>query len=89
MASSHSAHDTLKACVRKSLHQYLDDLQGQEPGNMHDMLRRAVEQPLLQLVMEQTRYNQSKASQWLGLNRNTLRKKLAEYGLLCAEDKQK
>ena len=75
-------HDKLEACVRGNLHQYLDDLQGQEPNNMYEMLLRTVEKPLLELVMEQTRNNQSKAAQWLGLNRNTLRKKLVEHGML-------
>ncbi|MDO5652789.1 MAG: helix-turn-helix domain-containing protein [Brachymonas sp.] len=89
MSPPPSTQDPLKACVRKSLQQYLKDLQGQEPGNMYDMLLRAVEQPLLHLVMEQTRYNQSKAAQWLGLNRNTLRKKLIEHGLLDAPGKSK
>ena len=77
-------HDKLEACVRGNLHQYLDDLKGQEPNNMYEMLLRTVEKPLLELVMEQTRNNQSKAAQWLGLNRNTLRKKLVEHGMLDA-----
>ena len=77
-------HDKLEACVRGNLRQYLDDLQGQEPNNMYEMLLRTVEKPLLELVMEQTRNNQSKAAQWLGLNRNTLRKKLVEHGMLDA-----
>ena len=77
-------HDKLEACVRGNLHQYLDDLQGQEPNNLYEMLLRTVEKPLLELVMEQTRNNQSKAAQWLGLNRNTLRKKLVEHGMLDA-----
>ena len=77
-------HDKLEACVRGNLLQYLDDLQGQEPNNMYEMLLRTVEKPLLELVMEQTRNNQSKAAQWLGLNRNTLRKKLVEHGMLDA-----
>ena len=75
-------HDKLEACVRGNLHQYLDDLQGQEPNNMYEMLLRTVEKPLLELVMEQTRNNQSKAAQWLGLNRNTLRKKLLDHKLV-------
>ena len=48
------------------------------------MLVRAVEQPLLQEVMARTRGNQSRAAQWLGLNRNTLRKKLQQHGLLSS-----
>ena len=78
------AHEKLEECVRSNLQLYLDDLQGQEPSNMYDMLLRVVEKPMLELVMEQTRNNQSRAAQWLGLNRNTLRKKLVEHGMLDA-----
>ena len=45
-------HERLEECVRSNLLTYLDDLQGQEPSNMYDMLLRVVEQPLLELVME-------------------------------------
>lgn len=76
------AHEKLEECVRSNLQLYLDDLQGQEPSNMYDMLLRVVEKPMLELVMEQTRNNQSRAAQWLGLNRNTLRKKLVEHRLI-------
>ena len=76
------AHEKLEECVRSNLQLYLDDLQGIEPSNMYDMLLRVVEKPMLELVMEQTRNNQSRAAQWLGLNRNTLRKKLVEHKLL-------
>ncbi|MFM2323793.1 helix-turn-helix domain-containing protein [Brachymonas denitrificans] len=76
------AHEKLEECVRSNLQLYLDDLQGQEPSNMYDMLLRVVEKPMLELVMEQTRNNQSRAAQWLGLNRNTLRKKLVDHGML-------
>jgi Fis family transcriptional regulator len=46
------------------------------------MLVKAVERPLLEVVMAQAQNNQSRAAQWLGLNRNTLRKKLLEHGLI-------
>lgn len=69
-------------CVRNSLEGYFRDLCGTEPGGMHDMLVRAVEKPLLEVVMEHAANNQSKAAQWLGLNRNTLRKKLLEHKLI-------
>ena len=75
------AHEKLEECVRSNLQLYLDDLQGQEPSNMYDMLLRVVEKPMLELVMEQTRNNQSRAAQWLGLNRNTLRKKLTDLNI--------
>ena len=75
-------HERLEECVRSNLLTYLDDLQGQEPSNMYDMLLRVVEKPLLELVMQRTRSNQSKAAQWLGINRNTLRKLLLQHGLL-------
>ena len=72
----------IEDCVRASLEGYFRDLHGTEPGNMHDMLVRAVAKPLLEVVMAQADHNQSKAAQWLGLNRNTLRKKLVEHKLI-------
>ncbi len=72
----------LDDCVRASLEAYLRDLDGLEPHGMHEMLVRAVEKPLLEMVMVAAANNQSKAAQWLGLNRNTLRKKLLEHQLL-------
>jgi Fis family transcriptional regulator, factor for inversion stimulation protein len=71
----------LQDCVRENVETYFRDLNGTEPSDMHDMLMRAVEKPLLEAVMVQAQYNQSRAAQWLGLNRNTLRKKLIEHGL--------
>ncbi|MDZ7937973.1 MAG: Fis family transcriptional regulator [Rhodoferax sp.] len=72
----------LDECVRTSLEMYFSDLDGTEPDGMYDMLVRAVEKPLLEVVMAQAEHNQSRAAQWLGLNRNTLRKKLVEHKLL-------
>ena len=73
---------SIEECVRSSLETYLKDLHGIEPNGVYDMMIRAVEKPLLEVVMAQAGHNQSKAADWLGLNRNTLRKKLAEHGLL-------
>ena len=69
-------------CVRENLQNYLRDLDGETPHGMYDMLMRVVEKPLLEVVMEHTGHNQSRAAEWLGLNRNTLRKKLMEHQLL-------
>ncbi|MEO7241483.1 MAG: Fis family transcriptional regulator [Variovorax sp.] len=72
----------IEECVRSSLDSYFRDLRGTQPGGMYDMLVRAVEKPLLDVVMARAEGNQSRAAQWLGLNRNTLRKKLVEHRLL-------
>lgn len=69
-------------CVRENLQRYLRDLDGETPHGMYDMLMRVVEKPLLEVVMEHADQNQSRAAEWLGLNRNTLRKKLMEHQLL-------
>ena len=72
----------IEECVRSSLESYFKDLHGTEPDGVYDMLVRVMELPMLQVVMEQAQNNQSKAAQWLGLNRNTLRKKLVEHKLI-------
>ena len=69
-------------CVRNSLESYFRDLHGIEPDGMYDMLVRVVEKPLLDVVLERAEGNQSRAAQWLGLNRTTLRKKLLEHKLI-------
>ena len=78
---SSTPHPNLQDSVRENMRVYFDDLGGSEPTNLHDMLVKAVEKPLLEMVMDRAQHNQSRAAQWLGLNRNTLRKKLLEHGL--------
>lgn len=72
----------IEACVRESLEQYFKDLRGAEPHSLHTMVMAAVEKPLLDVVMKQADGNQSKAAEWLGLNRNTLRRKLLDHKLI-------
>ena len=72
----------IEECIRTSLETYFKDLHGIEPDRMYDMMVRVVEKPLLEIVMQHADQNQSRAAQWLGLNRNTLRKKLVEHKLL-------
>ncbi len=72
----------IEECVRDNLQAYFKDLHGTEPDRMYDMLMTLVEKPLLEVVMQQADNNQSKAAEWLGLNRNTLRKKLVEHKLV-------
>lgn len=74
----------IEDCIRDSLQGYFQDLDGQPPHGMHDMLVQVMEKPLLEVVMQHAGNNQSRAAQWLGMNRNTLRKKLLEHGLTGA-----
>jgi Fis family transcriptional regulator len=73
---------TIEECVRENLEGYFKDLRGTEPSAMHEMMIRVVEKPLLDVVMKHADGNQSKAAAWLGINRNTLRRKLLEHKLL-------
>jgi Fis family transcriptional regulator len=72
----------IEESVRNSLEGYFRDLGGSEPAGLHEMLVRVIEKPLFEVVLAQAEHNQSKAALWLGLNRNTLRKKLVEHKLL-------
>ncbi|QDX81288.1 Fis family transcriptional regulator [Denitratisoma sp. DHT3] len=72
----------LADCVRRSLNRYFRDLDGQEPHAIYDMVIRTVERPMLEVVMKQANGNQSAAAEILGINRNTLRRKLTEHDLL-------
>lgn len=72
---------SIEQSVRESLQQYFRDLDGQDPANIYDMVIQLVEKPVLEEVMARAGHNQSRAAQWLGLNRNTLRKKLVIHGM--------
>ena len=68
--------------VRHSMQAYFADLGDSVPCGVYDMVISVVEKPLLQEVMTRTNNNQSLTAQWLGLNRNTLRKKLLQHKLI-------
>ena len=61
------------------LDQYFTDLSGENPNGVYDMVVHSVEKPLLLYIMNLAEGNQSKAADILGLNRNTLRKKLKQH----------
>jgi Fis family transcriptional regulator, factor for inversion stimulation protein len=73
--------ETLEQCVLRSLDQYFSDLDGSRPHALLDMVTTAVERPLLQFAMNRCEGNQCAAAELLGINRNTLRKKLQQYRL--------
>ena len=72
----------IEECVRDSLETYFRDLRGVDPTAMYDMILKVVERPLFETVMKHAEGNQSRAAEWLGINRNTLRRKLVEHKLI-------
>ncbi len=63
-------------CVRRSLERYFKDLDGEKPRSVYDMVLKNVERPMLEIVLDRAEGNQTVAAQMLGINRNTLRKKI-------------
>ncbi len=74
-------HD-ISACIDGALQTYFRDLDGEKPSAIYDMVLKSVERPMLEVVMRQAEGKQTLAAEMLGINRNTLRKKLSEHGLL-------
>ena len=72
----------ISACIFGALETYFEDLDGEMPAPIYDMVLRSVERPMLEIVLQQASGNQTLASQMLGINRNTLRKKLVDYKLV-------
>lgn len=72
---------SLEDMVRHKLVEFLKRTEGYPVDGLYDAVIGRVERPLLALVMEHTGHNQLKAAEILGLNRNTLRRKLGEHGI--------
>ena len=67
--------------IETLLDNYFKDLDGEKPNNVYNMVLHSVEKPLLIYIMNYAQGNQTRAAKILGLNRNTLRKKLEFYNL--------
>ncbi len=76
-----SPPSTLRENVEIAMKNYFSQLEEQQPVDLYNLVLAEIEAPLMESVMKFTRGNQTKASEVLGLNRGTLRKKLKAYGL--------
>ena len=72
----------ISECVQTQLQRYFADLNGNPPDDVYRMVLSVVEKPMLEVVMQHAKQNQSLAAQYLGINRNTLHKKLTEHQLI-------
>ena len=81
-ANTRAEGDKLSASVAKHLRRYFD-LHGGElpPPGLYTRILREVEGPLIEIALDATAGNQAKCADLLGINRNTLRKKITELDI--------
>jgi Fis family transcriptional regulator len=80
-AAEAALQPALRECVARAVRRYLADLHPQRPDGLYELVLAEVETPLLREVLHWSGGNQSRAAAALGINRATLRKKLAARGL--------
>ena len=76
---------TLDEIVRRRLAECIQGLGQQSHANLYALIVGLIERPLLIEILKETGGNQLRAAQLLGINRNTLRKKLREHGIDARE----
>jgi two-component system, NtrC family, nitrogen regulation response regulator GlnG len=80
-AASVAVDATLEEIIERKLLECVRGLRERSNANLYDLIIGLVEKPLLRAVLRETTGNQVRAAQILGINRNTLRKKLTEHGI--------
>jgi Fis family transcriptional regulator, factor for inversion stimulation protein len=76
-------HTFLEKWLDKSIKQYVGAMNEENNGHLHELIMGGIEKPLVEIVLKETNGNQTQAANILGINRNTLRKKIAEYEIKC------
>lgn len=75
----------LQKWLDKSVRQYVSHMNGHPNGDLHHLIISGVEKPLLEIVLQETGGNRTQAANILGINRNTLRKKIQDYKIQCPD----
>ena len=76
-------HTFLEKWLDKSIKQYVGAMDQKNNGHLHELIIGGIEKPLVEIVLKETNGNQTQAANILGINRNTLRKKISEYEIKC------
>ncbi len=77
----------LEDYIESKLGEFVKGMKNGSARNLHPMLIKAVERPLITLVLKETNGNQIQAAHVLGMNRNTLRKKITELRIPVKREK--
>ena len=73
---------SLSEQVTVTLEAYFNTLEDQQASDVYEMVLQQIEKPLIEFVLQQTDSNQTQAATVLGINRNTLKKKMQKYDLV-------
>ena len=73
-------HLALETIIEMKISRFLEQIGSFYPENLHSMIMKKAEKPLLGQILRRTGGNQVHAARILGINRNTLRKKMKMYG---------
>ncbi len=77
---------SLELLVEMKLRSSMNGIEKLDKGDIYDRVLEQVERPLIRFVLEKTRGNQVRAADIMGINRNTLRKKISELGITIKKD---
>jgi two-component system nitrogen regulation response regulator GlnG len=77
---------SLESLVEMKLRSSMNGIEKLDKGDIYDRVLEQVERPLIRYVLEKTRGNQVRAADIMGINRNTLRKKISELGVTIKKD---
>lgn len=80
-AATAAVDASLEEIIERKLGECIRGLRERGRANLYDLMLALVERPLFRAVLRETRGNQLRAARILGINRNTLRKKLTEHGI--------
>ncbi len=78
-ASENKTETSLSEQVTNMLEAYFKTLEEQQATDVYEMVLQQVEKPMIEFVLQQTENNQTHAANILGINRNTLKKKMQKY----------
>ncbi len=73
-----SRPNELADAVKRSLDRYFKDMDGEQPTLIYDMVLKNIEKPMIETVLGRADGNLTLAATMLGINRNTLRKKMQQ-----------
>ncbi|MDD5287422.1 MAG: sigma-54 dependent transcriptional regulator [Desulfuromonadaceae bacterium] len=85
-SESVSQETSLEALIDMKLRSCMNGVEKLDKGDIHAVVLEQVERPLIRFILEKTRWNQVKTADILGINRNTLRKKITELGIELKRD---